>query len=46
MITLPLAVWALGLVFISGGVYVAIEEALEDSSALEASDKGGGLTSP
>ena len=31
----PLGVWSLGLVFILGGVYVAIEETLEDSLCAE-----------
>lgn len=32
---LPLGAWSLGLVFILGGVYVAIEETLEDSLCAE-----------
>lgn len=31
IIFLPLTIWALGAIFILGGVYVAIEETLEDS---------------
>ena len=31
----PLTIWTLGLVFVSGGVYVAIEETLEDSLCAE-----------
>lgn len=31
IMTLPLGVWTLGLIFILGGIYVAIEEMLEDS---------------
>ena len=31
----PLGIWSLGLVFILGGVYVAIEETLEDSLCAE-----------
>ncbi len=34
----PLGVWSLGLVFILGGVYVAIEETLEDSLCAELVD--------
>jgi MFS family permease len=32
---LPFTVWTLGLIFISGGIYVAIEETLEDSFCAE-----------
>lgn len=32
---LPLGVWTLGLVFVLGGIYVAIEETLEDSLCAE-----------
>lgn len=35
IIFLPLTVWTLGAVFILGGVYVAIEETLEDSFCAE-----------
>lgn len=35
IIFLPLTVWTLGLIFILGGVYVAIEETLEDSFCAE-----------
>jgi len=35
IIFLPLTVWTLGAIFILGGVYVAIEETLEDSFCAE-----------
>jgi len=35
IIFLPLTVWTLGAIFIAGGVYVAIEETLEDSYCAE-----------
>ena len=35
IIFLPLAVWTLGAIFILGGVYVAMEETLEDSFCAE-----------
>jgi MFS family permease len=35
IIFLPLTVWSLGAIFILGGVYVAIEETLEDSFCAE-----------
>jgi MFS family permease len=35
IIALPFAVWTLGLIFVAGGVYVAIEETLEDSFCAE-----------
>ena len=35
IIFLPLTVWTLGAIFILGGVYVAIEETLEDSLCAE-----------
>jgi MFS family permease len=35
IILLPLTVWTLGAIFILGGVYVAIEETLEDSFCAE-----------
>jgi MFS family permease len=35
IIFLPLTVWSLGVIFILGGVYVAIEETLEDSFCAE-----------
>ena len=35
IIVLPLTVWTLGAIFILGGVYVAIEETLEDSFCAE-----------
>jgi len=35
IITLPLTVWTLAAIFISGGIYVAIEETLEDSFCAE-----------
>ena len=35
IIILPLTVWTLGAIFILGGVYVAIEETLEDSFCAE-----------
>lgn len=39
IIFLPLTVWALGVIFILGGVYVAIEETLEDSFSAELVDQ-------
>ena len=36
---LPLSLWTLGLVFTSGGIYVAIEETLEDSFCAERHDR-------
>ncbi len=35
IIAMPFTIWTLGLVFASGGVYVAIEETLEDSLCAE-----------
>ena len=35
VMALPLGIWTLGLVFVLGGVYVAIEETLEDSLCAE-----------
>jgi MFS family permease len=35
IIVLPFTVWTLGLIFVSGGIYVAIEETLEDSFCAE-----------
>jgi MFS family permease len=35
IIFLPLTIWTLGVIFILGGVYVAIEETLEDSFCAE-----------
>lgn len=35
IIFLPLTVWTLALIFVSGGIYVAIEETLEDSLCAE-----------
>jgi MFS family permease len=35
IVLMPFTVWTLGLVFVSGGVYVAIEETLEDSFCAE-----------
>jgi hypothetical protein len=32
---LPVSVWSLGLVFALGGIYVAVEETLEDSLCAE-----------
>lgn len=44
IIFLPLTVWTLGAVFILGGVYVAIEETLEDSFCAElVSDEHHGM---
>jgi len=34
----PLGVWTLGLVFVLGGIYVAVEETLEDSLCAELVD--------
>ena len=39
IIVLPLGVWSLALVFMFGGVYVAIEETLEDSFCAELVDE-------
>ncbi|HUR46076.1 MAG TPA: MFS transporter [Candidatus Saccharimonadales bacterium] len=39
IILLPPALWSLGLVFILGGIYVAIEETLEDSFCAELVDE-------
>ncbi len=38
VICLPFTVWTLALVFVSGGIYVAIEETLEDSFCAELVD--------
>jgi MFS family permease len=35
IVVMPFTIWTLGLVFVSGGVYVAIEETLEDSFCAE-----------
>ncbi len=35
IIAMPFTIWSLGLVFVSGGIYVAIEETLEDSLCAE-----------
>ena len=35
VIFLPVSVWTLGLIFVFGGVYVAVEETLEDSLCAE-----------
>jgi len=35
IIIVPLSIWTLGLIFIIGGVYVAVEETLEDSFCAE-----------
>jgi MFS family permease len=35
IIIVPLTIWTLGLIFIIGGVYVAVEETLEDSFCAE-----------
>jgi len=35
IIWMPFTIWTLGLVFVSGGIYVAIEETLEDSFCAE-----------
>lgn len=35
IIAMPFTVWTLGLVFVSGGIYVAVEETLEDSFCAE-----------
>jgi MFS family permease len=35
IIIVPLTIWTLGLIFITGGVYVALEETLEDSFCAE-----------
>ena len=35
IMVMPFTVWTLGLVFVSGGIYVAVEETLEDSFCAE-----------
>lgn len=35
IIVLPLTVWTLGLIFVTGGIYVGLEETLEDSFCAE-----------
>ncbi len=35
IVVMPFTVWTLGLVFVSGGIYVGIEETLEDSFCAE-----------
>jgi MFS family permease len=35
IIVLPLTVWTLGLIFVTGGIYVGLEETLEDSFSAE-----------
>jgi hypothetical protein len=35
MILLPMTLWTLALVFVFGGIYIAIEETLEDSICTE-----------
>ncbi|MEP6685998.1 MAG: MFS transporter [Verrucomicrobiota bacterium] len=39
IITLPTAIWTLAVVFIAGGIYIAMEETLEDSLCAELVDK-------
>jgi MFS family permease len=39
IVIFPFTVWTLGIVFVFGGVYVAIEETLEDSFCAELVDK-------
>lgn len=39
IIVLPVSVWTLGLVFVLGGIYVAVEETLEDSLCAELVDE-------
>jgi MFS family permease len=39
VITLPLGLWTLVVVFIAGGIYVAVEETLEDSLCAELVDE-------
>jgi len=39
IVALPFTVWTLGIIFIFGGVYVAIEETLEDSFCAELVDE-------
>jgi MFS family permease len=39
IMVLPLTVWSLALIFTSGGIYVAIEETLEDSFCAELVDE-------
>ncbi len=39
IIAMPFTIWTLGLIFASGGVYVAIEETLEDSFCAELVDE-------
>jgi MFS family permease len=39
IILLPLTVWTLGLIFVTGGIYVGLEETLEDSFCAELVDE-------
>jgi MFS family permease len=39
IMVLPLTVWSLALIFVSGGIYVAVEETLEDSFCAELVDE-------
>ena len=39
VMTLPLGLWTLALVFVLGGIYVAVEETLEDSLCAELVDE-------
>jgi MFS family permease len=39
IIVLPPGLWSLGLVFVTGGIYVAVEETLEDSFCAELVDE-------
>jgi MFS family permease len=39
IVVMPFTVWTLGLVFVSGGIYVAVEETLEDSFCAELVDE-------
>jgi MFS-type transporter involved in bile tolerance (Atg22 family) len=39
VMTLPLGLWTLALVFVAGGIYVAVEETLEDSLCAELVDE-------
>ena len=39
IVVLPFTVWSLGMIFVAGGIYVAIEETLEDSFCAELVDE-------
>jgi MFS family permease len=39
IVVMPFTVWSLGMIFVAGGIYVAIEETLEDSFCAELVDE-------